>query len=129
LSNGTAYTFTVVATNLGGDSSPSTPSASLTPQKTSQTITFAAITDKVYGASSFSVSASSNSGLTVALSSTDTAVCTLSGTTVTIVSTGTCEIEADQVGDASYLPATTVSRTFTITPKPITMSVAIANKN
>ena len=110
LSNGTAYTFTVVATNLGGDSSPSTPSASLTPQKTSQTITFAAITDKVYGASSFSVTVSSNSGLVVALSSTDTAVCTVSGTTVTIVSAGTCEIDADQTGDSSYFAATTVSR-------------------
>jgi hypothetical protein len=129
LTNATAYTFTVVATNLGGDSSPSTASSALTPQKTSQAITFEAISAKVYGAASFSVTVSSNSGLVVALSSTDTAVCTVSGTTVTIVSAGTCEIDADQTGDSSYFAATTVSRSFTIAPKPITMSVAIANKN
>ena len=129
LTNATAYTFTVVATNLGGDSSPSTASSALTPQKTSQAITFEAISAKVYGAASFSVTVSSNSGLVVALSSTDTSVCTVSGTTVTIVSAGTCEIDADQTGDSSYFAATTVSRSFTIAPKPITMSVAIANKN
>lgn len=128
LTNGTAYTFTVVATNVGGDSSPSTASSSVTPQKSSQTITFNSITSKVYGSSPFSLTVSASSGLSVSLVSTDTSVCAVSGTTVTIVSTGTCEIEADQVGDASYLAATTETRSFAVTPKPITMSVSISNK-
>lgn len=128
LTIGTAYTFTVVATNLGGDSEPSTASSSVTPQKLSQTLTFASISDQVYGTSPFSVSVSTDSGLTISLSSDDTSVCTVSGTTVTIVSVGTCELEATQSGNGTYLAATAVTRSFSVTAKPITMSVTISDK-
>ena len=42
-------------------------------------------------------------------------MCTItSGGTLTFVSAGTCTIDADQAGDADYLPAPTVSRSFTV---------------
>jgi hypothetical protein len=36
------------------------------------------------------------------------------GTTVTILSTGTCTIRASQVGDANYAPAEPVTQTFAV---------------
>lgn len=63
------------------------------------------------GAAPFSISAIANSGLPVALTSSTPTLCTVSGDSVTIVSTlpGTCKIVASQGGDSSVLPATDVT--------------------
>ncbi len=47
-------------------------------------------------------SASPNSGNAITYGSLSTGVCTVSGTTVTMVSVGTCVIEARQAGNANY---------------------------
>ncbi|MBI2515971.1 MAG: SMP-30/gluconolactonase/LRE family protein, partial [Opitutae bacterium] len=88
--------------------------------KTAQTITFAALGDVTYGAASFSVSASASSGLGVAYTITGPA--TLSGTTVTITGAGTVTVTAMQGGNASYLPAAAVARSFTVNKKALTLS-------
>lgn len=54
------------------------------------------------------------SGNTVVYGSLTPAVCTVSGTTVSIVSTGTCTLTADQAGDATYGAAEQVTRNVTI---------------
>jgi hypothetical protein len=41
-------------------------------------------------------------------------VCTVSGTTVTIATVGTCSITATQPGNAAYAAAAPVIRSFTI---------------
>lgn len=83
-------------------------------------------------------------GLTVPVSATTTAtglavtftvdpntasgVCTVSGTTVSVLATGTCIIDANQAGTSAYAAATQVSQSFTITnTAPVISSLSIAN--
>jgi hypothetical protein len=82
--------------------------------RAAQTIRFDPLPDLTLGDSPFTVSATATSGLPVSFSSETQSVCTVSGTTVTLVATGTCTIDADQAGNADYLPALTVPRTFAV---------------
>ena len=50
----------------------------------------------------------------ISYSSLTTAVCTVAGTTVTMVASGTCTLAANQAGDASYSPATQVTQAVAI---------------
>ena len=66
------------------------------------------------GAATFAITAMANSGLAVSFASTTPAVCTLSGSSVTIVALGACSIIASQAGNESYAPATPITRSFTV---------------
>ncbi|WP_338726086.1 Ig-like domain-containing protein [Shewanella baltica] len=113
LTNGVAYTFTVTATNSTGTGAASAASNSVTPASP-QTITFADPGAQNFGTSP-TLTATSDSGLTPTFTSSTTGVCTISsGGLLNLVSVGTCTINADQAGDSSYLAATTVSRSFSI---------------
>ena len=113
LTNGTTYTFTVTATNAVGTSVASGATSAVTP-KGNQTITFANPGAQNFGTTP-TLSASSNSALSVAFSSSTTGVCTItSGGALTFVTAGICTIDADQSGNGSYAAATTVSRSFTV---------------
>lgn len=113
LSNGTAYTFTVTATNAIGTSSASTASNSVTP-KANQTITFTNPGAQNFGTSP-TLSATATSSLTPTFSSSTTGVCTItSGGSLTFVTAGSCTIDADEAGNASFNAAPTVSQTFTV---------------
>jgi hypothetical protein len=93
---------------------------SFTIAKNPQAITFDGIADRLLSASPFSVIASSDSGLAVSLVSSTSGVCTVSGLQVTLVADGVCTLTASQAGDASYLPATDVVRSFTVSlPTPV----------
>jgi hypothetical protein len=48
------------------------------------------------------------------MASSTTGVCTVSGTTVTLVSDGTCTITATQAGNANFSAATPVSQSFNV---------------
>jgi streptogramin lyase len=103
----------------------------------SQTITFGSLSNQALGTAPFTVSATASSGLTVSFASTATSVCTVSGTTATLVAVGTCSIQATQAGNASYAAATPVTRSFAVTkatptitwsaPAPITYGGALGN--
>jgi hypothetical protein len=70
----------------------------------------------------------SPSGLTVSLASNTTSVCTVSGTSASILSTGTCSITASQAGNASFAAASQVTQSFTISnPLPVLGSLSTAN--
>jgi hypothetical protein len=112
LTNGTAYTFGIRAINAAGNSTSAQVTA--TPGKAAQTITFNSLNNRTLGTGTYSISASSNSSLTVALTSATTDVCTISSGTITLVSAGTCTINANQTGDDNYLAATQVQRSFTV---------------
>ena len=79
-----------------------------------QTITFGALSNQPYGAAPFTVSATASSGLAVSFASTTASVCTVSGSTVTIVGAGSCSIQATQAGNANYAAATPVTQSFTV---------------
>jgi hypothetical protein len=91
---------------------------------TSQTITFGPLSNVTYGVSPFAIGANASSGLAVSLASTTSAVCTVSGGTVTIVGGGVCSIVASQAGNATYAAAATVMQSFTVTPASQTITFA-----
>lgn len=128
LTNGVDYTFTVTATNSAGTGSASAASNSVTPAAT-QTITFVNPGAQNFGTSP-TLSATADSGLTPVFTSSTPAVCTITGVgALTFVTAGTCTINADQTGNASYLPATQVTRSFTVNavvPGAPTAATAIA---
>jgi hypothetical protein len=88
----------------------------------SQTIAFtsAAPGSATVGGSAYSASASASSGLTVALAidAASAGVCTISGSSVSFTGAGTCTIDANQVGDANYNPASQVQQSFAVAPAP-----------
>ncbi len=118
LNNGTAYTFTVTATNVMGTSVASGASNSATP-KGNQTITFANPGAQNFGTTptltATAASATGTDNLTVTFSSSTTGVCTItSGGALTFVTAGSCTIDADQAGDSATNAATTATETFAV---------------
>ena len=83
--------------------------------KGDQTISYnsTALLPKV-GGSNYTVSASSNSALTLSLASATAGVCTISGSVVTFVASGTCTINADQAGTTNWNAATQTAQTFSV---------------
>ncbi|MGC2457247.1 MAG: CARDB domain-containing protein [Gallionellaceae bacterium] len=80
----------------------------------SQTISFDAAPSVVVGGTGTVSASGGNSGNPVTFTSTTTGVCTVSGSTVTGVSAGTCTIAADQAGSANYNAATEVTQSFSV---------------
>lgn len=81
----------------------------------SQTISFGALANHVFGTAPFGVSATASSGLPVSFNSQTTSVCTVSGSTVTMGAVGTCTIQATQAGNTTYAGATPVNQSFQVT--------------
>jgi len=88
---------------------------SITVTKAAQAITFGALPDTAFTKGKITVDATASSKLTVTFSSATPKVCSVSGTKVTFKTKGTCTVEADQDGNATYNPAATVRRSFKIT--------------
>jgi hypothetical protein len=82
--------------------------------KVPQTIAFTALSNKTYGDAPFSLSGTSSSGLPLTYTSSNTAIITISGNTVTIVGGGTATITASQSGNNNYNPATDVTQSLTV---------------
>ena len=91
---------------------------------TEQTITFANPGDQELPTGTVSLTATSDSGLTVSLASSTTSVCTVSGTTLTLKTEGTCTITASQSGSGDYLAADDVVRSFTVSKASQTITFA-----
>jgi hypothetical protein len=90
-----AYEFTPVARN-------------------NQTISFNPLPDKLVGDPPFSITATASSGLPVTFASLTPAICTVNGNTVTLISTGTCTIQATQAGNAGFNPAPPITQVFAV---------------
>ncbi len=108
---------TIKATQAGNADYLAAPAVSQSSyvNRKGQSITFPTIPTTHLSAGTVSLSATASSGLTVSFASTTTGVCTVSGTTATLVSAGTCTIQATQAGNSDYLAAGTVNKSFTVT--------------
>jgi hypothetical protein len=112
--NTTSYTDTTVTPGEGyayrvqayNDSGTADSNDARAIAKTSQTVTLAALPTATFGDAPFTASAAASSGLTsFSFGSSNSAVATVSGNTVTIVGTGTTNITGTQAGDDTYAPA------------------------
>ena len=104
-----AVVGTIANANYAG-----TASGTLVIAKANQTITFGALAAKANGDAPFTLGATASSGLAVSYASSNTAVATVIGSTVTIVGAGTTTITASQAGNANYSPATAATQTLTL---------------
>jgi hypothetical protein len=112
-------TCTVVANQAGNGTYAPAPavSNSFTVSEATQTITFATVAKKTMAQSPVTVSATASSKLAVTFTTSTPAVCTAggtNGTTITLVSAGTCTVVANQAGNAEYAAAPSVTRNFTV---------------
>jgi len=107
-SDTTTYTLTV--TNSAGVTASMTATVAVL---TSQSITFANPGSQTVG-TPLTLVATASSGLPVSFTSQTTSVCTVTDTTATFLTTGTCTIQATQAGNTSYAAATPVTRSFTV---------------
>jgi hypothetical protein len=88
----------------------------------SQTLTFPAqspashsfVPGGTFAISPVATSAAPNSGNAIVYSSLTAGVCTVAGTTVTMVAAGTCTIAANQAGNTNYAAATQVTQNVAI---------------
>lgn len=132
-------TCTVVASQVGNDNFEAAQTvtrtfviAAVPANKLNQTITFSSAI-KTYGEGHFEPGASSDSDLPIAYSidvaSCPAAVATLISGEIHIAGVGTCVVKANQVGSASYNPATEVLGTITINPAVLTIvNIVVENK-
>jgi titin len=123
------------ASAAGGAASSLTPMAGAT-GTTPQTITFAQPADTPLAAGTLDISATTDSPLAVTFTSATPAVCDIvvpltgavhaaaTAATVELKTGGTCTINADQDGDATYAAAPRVTKSFAVTPTAQTITFA-----
>ncbi|MGJ3648708.1 putative Ig domain-containing protein [Sphingomonas sp. GlSt437] len=114
-----SYNFTVTATDSSTGTGPYTGSQaySVSTNKGDQTISFTstAPASAAVGGASYTVTATATSGLTVAFTLDGASTgCSLSGSTVTFTSTGTCRIDANQAGDGNWNAAPQLQQSFAV---------------
>ena len=88
----------------------------VTVSKGNQTLTFTSTAPTAtVGGASYTPTATSSAGLTVALTLDATSTgCSLTSGVVTFTAVGTCVIDANQAGNANYNPATQVKQSFAV---------------
>jgi hypothetical protein len=114
LSIGANVIRTVVTSSDG--TTTQTYTVTVTRAKTAQSITSYNVPSSglIVSATPRTVSAVSNSGLTVAFASSTPSVCTVSGTSLTLLSAGTCTLTLSQAGDSTYAAARTLTLSRTV---------------
>jgi hypothetical protein len=132
LSPSTMYYYRISASNGTGSANGIIVSFT-TAALSAQTITWTTISGKTYGDTA-TASATASSGLTTSISSVTTSVCTVpggsvSGATVSILSTGDCVLRATQSGNDTYTAAASVDETFTVSAKPINVTADDKTRN
>ena len=94
--------------------------------KASQTIAFAALRSKTFGAPNFTVHATASSGLAVSFAANGS--CSVKGTKVHLKSAGRCTLTASQSGNANYNPAKRVARAFKVLGPPCSVPNVVGKK-
>ena len=109
-------TCTVNANQAGSSNWNAAPQVQQSFQVTkgNQTISFAALADRRFDESPITVGATASSGSAVAFSSATPGVCSVTGTSVTFVSVGTCTVNANQAGSSNWNAAPQVQQSFQV---------------
>lgn len=109
-------TAIIAASQIGNDDylEATQMSRTLTVNKRTQTITFDELPEKTYEDLPFALPQTTNEGLTISYTSSNTAVAAISGNTVTILKPGSTDIIASQAGDATHYAAAEVSQTLVV---------------
>ena len=107
-----SYPLTIKATN--GVVADVTQVFTLTVNKATQSVSFTQPADQYLASGTVLLNATATSGLTVMFSSGSPQVCSVSGTTVTLLAAGTCKITASQGGDDNWYPANEVTQSFSV---------------
>jgi hypothetical protein len=94
--------------------SPVSGTLTLTVVPAPQSINFVRPGATSFGAASFALAAAASSALPVSFNSLTALVCTVSGSSVTILGAGTCTVKAAQGGNANYAPAAEVLQSFLV---------------
>ncbi|KPH24746.1 choice-of-anchor U domain-containing protein [Vibrio coralliilyticus] len=113
---GATGTCTIVASQAGDGTYDPAPdvSQSTTIAKDTQSILFANPGPQNLADSSLTLSAVATANLSVTFGSNTTSVCTVSGTTLSFVTSGLCTVYADQAGDSNNNAANRVTLSFYI---------------
>ena len=83
---------------------------------------------RTYGDAAIALTATTDApALSVSYSSSNTAVATISGSTLTIVGPGNTTITASQAGNPDYSPATNLTKELVVNTKVLTISGAVAS--
>ncbi len=122
-----AGTTVITASQAGDPGYAAAPDVtqSLLVNKADQSITFGALALKGASDPAFTLNATSSSSLNISYSSSNLAVATISGNTVTIVAPGTTDITASQTGDGNYNPASDIVQTLTVLPENNAPSISV----
>jgi hypothetical protein len=119
---GTGIAVTAILTgSAAGNYTLTQPGLTANITQASQTITFGALADRFSGGANFALTATASSGLTVTYTSSNPAVATVAGSTVTIVGLGSTIITASQAGNSNYAAAANVQQTQLIISAPVNM--------
>ncbi len=110
-----AGTFPLVFTAANGTLPNAVQPFSLVVNKADQTISFTGPGNQNFSPVPIPLSATATSLLTVAFTSHTPLVCSVLGTSVTMITAGTCTINANQPGNANYNAAPQVQQSFDIT--------------
>jgi hypothetical protein len=125
----------IVATQAGnGSYNTGTATQIFSIGKANQTITFGAqspashafMPSGTFAINPLATSAAPNSGNAVTYSSLTGGVCSVSGTTVTMLGVGTCMLAADQAGNGNYNNAAQVTQNVAIGMAPQTLTFGAA---
>ena len=102
----------------GGNSLQASTRQSFAISAAAQSVSFTSVPASViYGVPSFSVTAASTApGATVVVGSSTPAICTVSGTSVTVLSVGTCVLTGDSAAFSGYNAATQVTQNVVVNP-------------
>ena len=104
----------VIAPATPGFTASAAKTYSYTIKGSAQSVTFANPGPKTFSNTPLTLTALASSLLPVAFSSTSPAVCTVSGSTLTMVAAGTCSVVAAQAGTGAFEPAAAITQKFVI---------------
>ncbi len=88
----------------------------------SQTISFPALSSKVFGDAPFTISATASSGLPVVFYIVS-GPATILGNTITLTGSGTVVVQANQTGNAVYSQAPPIQQAFTVIKKTVDLAI------